>query len=74
MTARFRKEKLTKVLEAAAAAGQSVSHVKFPDGMEVTFANGEAVVTGGPTSEAKALEAMMNAGMGGKRIRKASGR
>lgn len=74
MTARFRKEKLTKVLEAAAAAGQPVKHVKFPDGMEVTFSDGEVTVAGGPTSEAKALEAMMNAGMGGKRVRKVGGR
>jgi hypothetical protein len=68
---RFRKEKLAKVLEAFAAAGQPVRKVTLPDGTEILSG---ADLDSAQADEGKALEDLMNSEMGSKRPRKARGR
>jgi hypothetical protein len=57
---RFRKERLAKVLEAFAAAGQPVRKVKLPDGTEVLAGEDLAAAE---ADEGQALEALMAASM-----------
>jgi hypothetical protein len=68
---RFRKERLAKVLEAFAAAGQPVRKVKLPDGTEILAGDD---LSAAEADEGKQLEELMDAAMPGKRGPVARGR